>query len=67
MIRVGIDAACWLNRRGYGRFTRELVTRLVALEGDCEFTLVVDFDPALAPPLPGGTTVGRVPTKCPAA
>ena len=25
-MRVGIDGSCWSNRRGYGRFTRALVT-----------------------------------------
>ena len=30
MIHVGIDATCWTNDRGYGRFTRSLVTALAA-------------------------------------
>lgn len=29
-MRVGIDATCWANRRGYGRFARELLTALLA-------------------------------------
>jgi glycosyltransferase involved in cell wall biosynthesis len=66
-MRVGIDGACWLNRRGYGRFARELVTSLAALGGDVEYTLVVDFDPAEAPPLPAGVRVVRVPAAQPAA
>lgn len=24
-MRIGVDACCWTNRRGYGRFTRELL------------------------------------------
>src|SRR5262245_44992708 len=27
-MRIGIDGCCWSNRRGYGRFTRELLTAL---------------------------------------
>jgi glycosyltransferase involved in cell wall biosynthesis len=30
-MRIGIDATCWANERGYGRYTRELVTALVPL------------------------------------
>ncbi len=29
-MRIGIDATCWANERGYGRFTREIVTAMVA-------------------------------------
>lgn len=28
-LRIGIDATCWANARGYGRFTRELVAAMV--------------------------------------
>jgi alpha-1,3-rhamnosyl/mannosyltransferase len=28
-MRIGIDATCWANERGYGRFTRELVGAMV--------------------------------------
>lgn len=41
-MRIGIDACCWSNRRGFGRFTRELVTRLLALAPPHEVTLVID-------------------------
>jgi glycosyltransferase involved in cell wall biosynthesis len=27
-MRIGVDATCWANDRGYGRFTRELVTAM---------------------------------------
>jgi glycosyltransferase involved in cell wall biosynthesis len=29
-MRIGVDAACWANGRGYGRFTRELLPAMVA-------------------------------------
>lgn len=28
-MRIGIDACTWSNRRGYGRFTRQIVSALV--------------------------------------
>jgi glycosyltransferase involved in cell wall biosynthesis len=41
-MRVGIDAMCWANGRGYGRFTRELVSAMVALAPQHEFVCVLD-------------------------
>ncbi len=41
-MRIGIDACCWSNRRGFGRFTRELVTHMAAVAEGHEITLVVD-------------------------
>ena len=31
-LTIGIDATCWANARGYGRFTREICSALVALD-----------------------------------
>ena len=41
-MRVGIDVTCWCNRRGFGRFTRELVTALIRLPFECEYILFAD-------------------------
>lgn len=41
-LRIAVDACCWSNRRGYGRFTRELVTCLVEEHPEHDFTLVLD-------------------------
>ena len=41
-MRVGIDATCWSNRRGYGRFTRSLIGALVDTSKDHEYVLFVD-------------------------
>jgi glycosyltransferase involved in cell wall biosynthesis len=41
-VRVGIDATTWSNRRGFGRFTRNAVSRLVALDGDISWILYTD-------------------------
>ncbi len=41
-MRVGIDATCWSNPRGYGRYTRGLLTALLANTLQHEFILFVD-------------------------
>lgn len=42
-MRIGIDVSCWQNRRGFGRFTRELVRQLVDdYAAAHEFILVAD-------------------------
>lgn len=66
-MRIAIDGTCWLNRRGYGRFARELVHELVVQAPEIVWTLVTDFDPAAAPAPPAGVRVQRVATGTPAA
>ncbi|MHC4557838.1 MAG: glycosyltransferase family 4 protein, partial [Planctomycetota bacterium] len=41
-MRIGIDVTCWCNQRGFGRFTRELVTALVNLPSGDEYVLFSD-------------------------
>jgi len=41
-VNIGIDATCWWNNRGFGRFTREILTALFALDSDHKFFLFVD-------------------------
>ena len=41
-MRIAIDASTWGNRRGFGRFTRELVSALVRLDTPHRFVLFVD-------------------------
>ena len=38
-MRVGVDATSWLNRRGFGRFARNAVTRLVELDRERTYVL----------------------------
>jgi glycosyltransferase involved in cell wall biosynthesis len=64
---ISIDGTCWLNRRGYGRFARELIARLLAEDGGAEYAMVVDFDPAAAPPIPAGIRLLPVAVATPAA
>src|SRR5439155_5208802 len=41
-MRIGVDAACWLNGRGYGRFTREVLRAMVAAARDDDFIFFTD-------------------------
>jgi glycosyltransferase involved in cell wall biosynthesis len=41
-MRIGVDATCWANGRGYGRFARELLRAMVIEGGGHEFICFVD-------------------------
>lgn len=41
-MRIGVDATSWFNERGYGRFTRELLTAMVTSAPEHEFVCFVD-------------------------
>ena len=41
-MRIGVDACCWSSKRGFGRFTRELLTALLSLDHDNEYLFFVD-------------------------
>lgn len=45
-ITIGIDATCWWNNRGFGRFTRMLLGAMFADPRAAEFVLFVDRPPA---------------------
>lgn len=45
-MRIGIDATCWWNRRGFGRFTRQLITAILADSRGHEIYLFIDREPA---------------------
>jgi len=42
LLRIGVDASCWANGRGYGRFTREILRLLPTLASADEFVCFVD-------------------------
>jgi glycosyltransferase involved in cell wall biosynthesis len=42
LMRIGIDASCWWNRRGFGRFTRGLLPAMFAASYDHRYYLFVD-------------------------
>jgi glycosyltransferase involved in cell wall biosynthesis len=63
-MRIGVDATTWSNRRGYGRFTRALITAAVELDQRNHYTLFVDHESGEFP-LPSGVEVCRIAGKMP--
>ncbi len=41
-LRIGVDASCWANGRGYGRFTQELLRAMVEMAPAHTFVCFVD-------------------------
>ena len=41
-MRIGVDACCWANGRGYGRFTRELLRTMVRQAPAAEWLFYMD-------------------------
>jgi glycosyltransferase involved in cell wall biosynthesis len=60
-VHVGIDATSWRNDRGFGRFTRELVTALASRNTGFRYTLFFDQPPTEA--MPAGTAVLSAATR----
>lgn len=65
-LRFGIDGTGWLNRRGFGRFTRNAITRLVATDSAAEYVLFVDGVTARTE-LPAAANILVVETRRPPA
>lgn len=65
-MRFGVDATGWLNRRGFGRFTRNAVTRLVETDLEAEYVLLADPITAEAG-LPTRATIRLLNTRLPPA
>lgn len=62
-MQIGVDVCTWSNRRGYGRFTRGLVTAMVAEYPQYRFVLVVDQHTAREGRFPDGAQVEIVRTR----
>jgi glycosyltransferase involved in cell wall biosynthesis len=62
-MRIGIEACTWANRRGYGRFTRQLVTSMLAEHPQHTFVLVVDQQTAAECDFPKEAQVEIVQTQ----
>lgn len=41
-MRIGVDASCWANKRGFGRFTRELLEALLEVDDSNVYLFFVD-------------------------
>ncbi len=64
-MKIGVDATCWANRRGYGRHARSLLTAAAALDRENSYRFLVDFEPAPGD-FPAGMEIVRVRTTAPA-
>ncbi|MCC6546263.1 glycosyltransferase family 4 protein [Candidatus Sumerlaeota bacterium] len=42
MARIAIDGACWANRRGYGRYARELMNAVWRIDHGNEYIMIAD-------------------------
>ena len=55
-MKIGIDAACWGNKRGFGRFTRELLENLLEIDETNEYLFFIDGDTADGETIPARAT-----------
>jgi len=63
-VRIGVDVSYWQNKRGFGRFTRELVRALVfSYAPRHEFVLVADQQTAAAGGFPDQAELLVIPTR----
>lgn len=63
VMKVGIDACCWANQRGFGRFTRELLTALLAADQKNEYLFFVDEATGASASFPASARVVLTPTR----
>jgi glycosyltransferase involved in cell wall biosynthesis len=64
--KIGVDATCWQNNRGYGRHARALLGALARLDTENHYTFFLDDDEGLAR-LPPGVEARLSPAASPAA
>src|SRR3984885_2428587 len=57
-MKIGIDGACLANRRGFGRFARQMVEALAKSGSGHEFVVFVDRPSLQTVSIPGG--MGRI-------
>ncbi len=43
-MQIGVDASCWGNKRGFGRFTRELLEALIEIDEENEYLFFIDSE-----------------------
>jgi glycosyltransferase involved in cell wall biosynthesis len=63
-MRIGIDATCWTNRRGYGRFLRALLTAVLEVDRENRYIFFLD-DESSEFPVPSGVEVVHVAARVP--
>lgn len=62
-MRIGVDASCWSNKRGFGRFTRELLCALVERDTQDEYVFFVDSRSGCESDFPSTAKVVIAPTN----
>ena len=63
-MRIGVDATCWDNRRGYGRYVRALLRAMVRWDDKNCYTFFTDAA-SIEEGLPPGIDVRQVPASIP--
>jgi glycosyltransferase involved in cell wall biosynthesis len=63
-MRIGVDATCWHNNRGYGRHARALLSALVRLDTSNRYTFFLDL-PDLAGTIPPEVDTRLLKTSAP--
>lgn len=53
-MKIGVDACCWGNKRGFGRFTRELLEALVEVDASNEYLFFIDSETTDLDDIPAG-------------
>lgn len=51
-MKIGVDATCWGNKRGFGRFTRELLEAILKIDKTNEYLFFIDGDTAESETIP---------------
>src|SRR5882762_6331991 len=49
-MHIGIDGGCWNNRRGYGRYLREVAGAIARVGGSNRYTIFLDSPPMFPVP-----------------
>ena len=53
-MQIGVDACCWGNKRGFGRFTRELLEALIEIDESNEYLFFIDSETTDLDNIPSG-------------
>lgn len=53
-MRIGVDATCWGNKRGFGRFTQELLDALLQIDHLNEYLFFMDGETGANASMPNG-------------
>lgn len=64
-MKIAIDATCWNNRRGFGRFSRELIAAMARARGHRQLSLVVDAQTASTATFPPDVDIHAVEVSAP--